>query len=599
MSRQNTQAARLARQTSTKKEPQARASYMTPQMRNQFKELHDEVKGLLKLGHISKSTLDKVVKLNRFLDTNPEAIRRAIEADDKEHEIEIRYLKSRCMAAEIFDQFGLIDEAGEACKEGAEILKQFVLTSNTPCKAPENEKPLLREKIRLCIDYAQMHYYRKHKYAAAKKIVLTCRDLVENKLQDEKKFHCFGTLGQIYYLAAKIHRQQYDYAKAEEYFSLAIENYHRRAELKIRDYKKSLETYPYLIQQETALSSLKSGIALALGIGWLNYSRGHLHQALYNNINPARILLLQAHDELSEAYINLIEAAIKRALSCNDVQSLERAAELAEKSYDTFRKNNHRRYMARAAWEQGLTYFDLGQLSEAEEKAREVQAIAAESSDNRWSCNSLILRSRIERRRGSLNEKARPRKCLEAEKLASMALSIADEHNQIFCKINALITRSVTRIDMGRFKEARQDLENALALNEESSTSKGAKAANPKIEALCYLSLARSYAREREGLKAQEYLLKWNKLEKEVEHEYVRELANTVSKEIADLKTDFVIKAESSLDLNYKCHAKGLRAFLMAQAKVKAHEKQEVARLLGISRQTLFEWEREMTQKDN
>lgn len=578
-----------------------RAGNMTTRLRDQFQSLHDEVKKLLKQGCISRSTLEKVKELSQFINDHRVAIRRFIERSDQDHQMELRYLKSCCMTAEIFDQFGLRHEAQKASQEGAEFLKEIPSEIDPEMKFKDSRE-VVREKIRLSIDYVQTHFYRAHNYHDAQKIVIRCRDFVEKVLQKKGEFNCYGTLGQIYYVAGKIYRQQNDYGKAEECFSLAIENYYQRARAKIEQFKRTPGNSKQDCQRlddDLALTRLKSGISLALGIGWINYARGHLQQALNTNINPARVLLLHARDELSSAYLDLIYSSIARALSKKDAAKLKKAIELAEGAYNVFSKNEHGQYMGRAAWELGLAHFYNGNLDVAEEWARKVEATALESDDYRWVCNALILRGRIEHKRGQLDELHKVERYLRAEELASSARENAEEHHQTLCEINALMTRSAVRIDLERTVEAREDLGKALALNRESNSSNTGNTANPKVEALCYLYLSRSYAREGERFNANENFLKWKDLERDVEHIYVREIANEVEQEIKSLKKDFVIKAGAVADLDYRKWKKRLQLFLLQEAENSPDdEKKEIAERMGISRQTLLDWKRDLENED-
>jgi DNA-binding NtrC family response regulator len=87
----------------------------------------------------------------------------------------------------------------------------------------------------------------------------------------------------------------------------------------------------------------------------------------------------------------------------------------------------------------------------------------------------------------------------------------------------------------------------------------------------------------------------WKSVEKDVEHEYLRSLASDVAREVNELNKDFVLEATPTLDLKYRDHQKALRRFLLDQADQRGKRtKEEVAETLGISRQTLFEWEREL-----
>src|SRR3712207_7800854 len=55
----------------------------------------------------------------------------------------------------------------------------------------------------------------------------------------------------------------------------------------------------------------------------------------------------------------------------------------------------------------------------------------------------------------------RSNRLAEADRLASKALELSGERNQKQCRINALIARGVTRIELGEMTAARKDLTQA------------------------------------------------------------------------------------------------------------------------------------------
>jgi len=551
--------------------------------------LHTPVKQRLKGGIINLTTRDLARELSHFIDADESSIREEIaRGGERGEQGELLLLKSFAMCSEVFQQFGLADEAESAAREGKKFL-DYVLPLEGPCKLVQTESPeLLRERVRLILDFVLAHYYRRHRYTTAKSIILRCRDFVEGTLRKAETFPCHGTLGQIYAALGRCSRQLAD-TDAEEFFSRAVEHHFHRARRKFEQFPSDSEEHREARREELALATLRSGISLGLGIGWVNYAKGHLRRALHNNLIPARVLLLNASDELSAAYVDLVLASVKRALAKEGEVSLSEATDLALKSYEAFRRNEHRRYLARAAWELGLIYLQSGQIKEAHDKAREVRNISRALNDRRWLCNSLILRSRIARK---------CRRLARADWLASKAIELSGERNQKLCRINALIARGITRIDLGETKLARKDLTQALGLNREPAPADDTRPVNPKIEALCCLHLARSYARDREGARAEEYLQRWKAIREEVEHRYVRDLAEEVEGEIDALEADFVIKAGAGIDLNYKKHLRALQKFLIDQAKNDSSEKQKVASKLGITRQALYEWEKEIKKQD-
>jgi tetratricopeptide (TPR) repeat protein len=487
-------------------------------------------------------------------------------------------------------------------QEGEQIFRQLSSGGLRPARA-DGERRILREKVRLCLNYAQSFHYRAHEYDKAEEIIKCCRDFVMEELRDEEDFQCFGTLAQINYYLGRVYRQKLDYETAERCFALSMENYYERAGERINRLEQdpSLRKDPARLQrlkaEELAFATYRSGVVLALGLGWMAYARGHLTKALQTSIIPARILLRHAQgDELSIAYIDLIYASILRALSGRDAKGLKPAIENALRAYRVFERNEHWRYMARAAFELSLAYFNNGELGRALTYTDEVAKLSEESDDQRWLCHSLVIRSRILRMQADRApaEKDRHKKIQQAEQMATTALTKSQTHKQKLCEIDSRMTRGGVRIDLKKYAEARVDLEEALKLNTSVGSKPDRHIGNVKITAVCYLFCARSWALEGKGAKALEYFHLWKALEQEVEHKYVRDLASQVEREIEDLGKCLIIEVKSDEDFSYWTQEKKLRRFLIDQLNLSKISKKEMANKLGVSRQTLNDWEKEL-----
>ncbi|MBO0799592.1 MAG: tetratricopeptide repeat protein, partial [Blastocatellia bacterium] len=410
-------------------------------------------------------------------------------------------------------------------------------------------------------------------------------------------FPCFGTVGQISYYLGRVYRQMGRFDEAEENFAKAIEYYHRRAEQKKRQYAAD----PRRVRLEVDFALHRSAICLGLGIGWVNYTRGHLTSALHNNIIPARIVFLNTNDELNQASLNVILGAIKR--SARNRKEVRSSLEPIQRAYDVFASYGHRRYLAWAAHGLSLANFYGGNFAAAREKQAEMMKIAEELHDFEWQSTSFTLRSRI-------NSRLNDNRAAEAD--ASRAYELADEHGQVLGKIDALIWRGWARMQLGRHAEARADIAEALELNrQQPAANRTAETSNPRIEALCHLNLAYSHALEHEGRKARAHFKQWEEMSREVEDGRVHDVAADVARAIGKLSSDFIVESielddpgltrrkidsdnpELRRRLNYKTNLRNLQKFLVGEAKEVSEEKQDIAKLLGISRQTLFQWENE------
>ena len=137
----------------------------------------------------------------------------------------------------------------------------------------------------------------------------------------------------------------------------------------------------------------------ALGLGWINHTRGYYRRALLHNIYPARALFTFADDKLNVARLNLLEGAILRVLAGYDQEKLKKAINLIEDSMSEF--EGHQRYSAKATYELVLGHLYMENLTEARKALIELTKLAKSIEDKRWLFYSSILGSRIDLRMGT------------------------------------------------------------------------------------------------------------------------------------------------------------------------------------------------------
>jgi hypothetical protein len=212
----------------------------------------------------------------------------------------VNYLKGKCLLAETYDYFGRTQEARLTIEsEGKRILDglqgRLILTG-------ENERRVIREKIRLSLLYSHVMLYREHSYKAFIDSVRRCQDVL-SKISDAQMFPCWGMRAQIAYYLARAYRQTNEFDLAEELFSNSIEFTHRRAQRKKSEYERSEhhDVHRKEYEDELAFARYRAGISLGLGLGWVNFTKGLLTSALRHNILPARVLLEHTDDKLNKA----------------------------------------------------------------------------------------------------------------------------------------------------------------------------------------------------------------------------------------------------------------------------------------------------------
>jgi tetratricopeptide (TPR) repeat protein len=526
----------------------------------------------LKQGSYDLSLLDSAKRLNKILraNTNSDETRSTAE-----------YLKMRCMISEYLDYFGRFEEAKEFLSDGQKVLDKVRRRKKSAVyiKTLKGLK-LAREEIRFCLEYAQT-FYRGHHYRKAKEILTDCLNVVTNHIADEDNFPCYGTRARTMYYLGRVHRQENDYDLAESCFIEAIHFHHQRATRKLKGYRSksstSAKNNEQAIREELDFARHKSALCLALGLGWVSYTRGALKRAK-SYIMPARVLLLSTNDIINTAYLQLIQGAIERSLAGRDHKKLIRATDLLRKSCDTFEQVGHKAYLARAALELSLAYLYSGDTAAADQERKRVEDISSERDDRRWCCNSWILESRIRRAEGNLQA---------AEELASKASVQADKNKQFLCKIDALIARAEARILIKRFAGAQADLQEALKTNAgeyPDGQRRTAETTNEKIEAVCNLLLAKTFILQNDSHQATAPLRRWYELREHVEHVSVRELAEEVEKSFERLRTPFVIPSSPST-LDFKHHRDALYEWLRREAQHQTPIKGAQDKLMGITRE--------------
>lgn len=562
-------------------------------MESFYKKL-EYIKSQLKAGRFDSSLIQHADILRKMV----ESLKDTLRAQD-----EISYLKSKSIMSEVYYYFGELGKAREAVTEGEKIFDQLKAKSiSLQGGAPR----LIREQIRLSLAYIQANLYREHNYIECKKRILFCRDLTLRLKRPD--FPCWGTQAQIMHALGRVHRQVNEFNLAEECFAESINFYYERAEQKRKLYEKGDQRDHQQLQAEISFSNYRSAIALGLGLGWVNFTKGLLTMALHHNIIPARALLAHTGDELNKAYLAILFGAIKRCLAGNSIEKLDEAISVIEKAHEDFKKAGHLRYTARASYELSMAYLysfylhkkqgnskkEKEQIEKARESINTVLELSQQGSDHRWISNAYIIQSRIERWDGNYKR---------AEQIASEALEVANKSNQVLCKIDANLARARVRIKLKDIEGARKDLDQAQALNQRSSSVDdndpiipAAEPRNPRIQAVCYLNLARICVLSEEGSQAKEYLSLGRDLLKGVEHVIIHKLADNIEKEVNKLNRNFIIQADDKLkdNIEHEYYNWGLKAFLIRQAYLQTKNKNKVAELLGISVNTLKNWQTEI-----
>ena len=486
-------------------------------------------------------------------------------------------LKCRSLVCEVRDWIGRTKDAQSVVERGEEVWSRIVAS---PPPREDQALRLARERARFVADYARVFCYRERNYEEAERILKDCREFVTRHVE-APVFPCYGTRAQISYFLGCAYRQLGDLARAEEEYGRALELHRLRAEAAVKNHGLTSERG----QEEIAFARHRTAVIVGLGVGWVNYTRGYLGDALHSNITPTQTALIECNDPVTSAYLSLIRGAILRSLAgSTDDAKLAEARAAAEYAYAVFTGADYRHdaYATRAAREVALSWLysrDSEKFSKAQDFIEAMERLAGK--DQTWQANALIVRSRLHRLKGEGRE---------ALKAAENAVRLTAHQEEPLGGIDALIARGEALQELGQLVDAERDFRQALRLVQESG---GRAPANPKLEGVLAIHLARTCVRTGDERRALDWLQEWERVGHSVEHRSIHERAADVKEELSKLRRDFVVPVNES-DLAYEKHEADLRKWLIERAKAKGPRQDDVAKALKVSRGTLGNWEREL-----
>ena len=595
--------------------------------------VYNQIRDSFKKGLLDKTTLGNAeFLLNAFKRNKAEIERRR----------EYEYLHSLCFIAEIFERIGDNGRALATLGIETSTIFSFPHFEALPQGADPTMRRVMREKIRLVLDWAISRYYRRQEYLTALGIADRCEQLVKDMIYLSDQMPCLGTLAQIYRLKGNIYRQLQLYPEAEKWFGKAIINYYVRAQLRIKERNREIarlsEDHPRTsgvekkiarlnteLQNDLSLATRRVAMILTQGFGRIAYRQGQLSRAEYTYLLPARLLLLLSESEIVKAYNRLVISAVLRSVADPDGKRVIKALSEAQEAERTFEEFNYRRYVLRAKFEQALCYLRMKNHYQAGETAAAVRGQAEQLPDHRLAHDSILLLSRIALETGSPDG---------AFELAEEAFRRAERHG--LGKIESLIRLAESKFALGRHGEARAELEAAARINrrkppptqtspastnrsgrqddnielrpsddfdvwqpDDLSNPPGQDGADIILDAQIHFLLARIHLAEGHIHRAQP---EWNigdRLASRIEHAFIKETRDKIKDDMDAYRESLVIRVREDESLDYDDYRPMLLDFLIKQATSRSKSKTstEIAKLLGVSRQTLIQWRSEIEKQ--
>jgi tetratricopeptide (TPR) repeat protein len=343
----------------------------------------------------------------------------------------------------------------------------------------------------------------------------------------------------------------------------------------------------------------KQAMIVGLGFGWTNMTRGFLARAEHA-LTTARSMLASVNDPLVSAYVDLLYSTIQRCRAGSDQEQIEAVILQLQITRRTFIA--HPRYQARTCWELALAKTSMGDITGAQKDLSVVASYADRTANQKWQVNVQILKSRIFQRQGKIEEAL-----ASAEMAINKAMS--PESKAILPLVDAYLTRGETYLALAastdpekHYLNARRNFEDALQgiFRHKPTARTPDYLANPKIAAVCSLRIAQCYLGLGMQMNAKEHFATWLRLEPHVEHQWVRELAEQVRAEIEVLSMDFNISALDHNKWSYADNIARLRWWLLTQSLRQTNQNySEAAKLIGVQRATLYQWQTQGRGKRN
>lgn len=514
----------------------------------------------------------------------------------KQH-FEYEYYHCLCLIAEIFERFGRNDLALETLQIESETITRVAVLKDSSRIDNLAERRILREKVRLVLDWADSNFYRHHLYTQALELARHCERMVKKDICVAHKLPCYGTLAQIYRLKGKIYRQQRRFMEAEQSFGKAIINYYLRAQHRMKRTGREIDALASKPDQAEAEQERKKlqakqdddqrlvvrrvAMIMSQGFGWIAYQQGFLQRAHYSYLIPARFQLLDSEDKIVKGYNRLVTCSVLRSMEDSEGWRVSKALSEAREAEQYFRSCDHQRFILRARFEQGHCHLRLNEYERVEELAESIRAYAEQVRDDRWLCNAYLLQARVAKDLGD------PKQALE---IALKAETKAGQH--VGARIEALFLLVEIKLVLHRGSDARADLQAIAKITD------GETIHNPLLDARFHFLLAKAYLAEKEFYLAEQAYEAGRLRSEIIEHFFIKQLETEIKEEFERSRQIFTIKITEDSPLDFQTYRPQLLEFLIKQAQLrsKSKTKSDVAQQLGISRQTLLQWEQEIAK---
>lgn len=419
------------------------------------------------------------------------------------------------------------------------------------------------------------YHIRQHsrsEYQTALQLLEKIQKYVVDELphQHSRVRESFGLLGLTLFLKGRVLMAQGTYERSREAFRQSAEAYVNRLRQKeefFRDHR--ITQAPY--RQKTSVTLRRAALVTAFGDGYLSFLGSQINRAL-EALTLARATLTQNGGRIHLSYVDVWYYACQRAKHSSNEEEIDKVIKGLESSCETLMglaKNT--RYAHRAAVEMALALYYKAKLSAQDDELFFEQAmnLLQQAIDYAEVINekkeyknphllgdaliykSYFLRAHFRSSRKSVQRPADFQDLMLALAAAEKARDVSEKQGTAPLKSEAWAALGAVYTDLVEYRQGMGedyfvDFDKALQALRRALKDTGG---NVRLNAACYLRLARlSLLNPDTKLMAYGYFEQWKKLEDQVEHAYLREMARDLEGEDKLAYPYILVRANKSLE---------------------------------------------------
>jgi tetratricopeptide (TPR) repeat protein len=485
-------------------------------------------------------------------------------------------VKLRNMVAEVLDYHGRISEAAEICLSHGSAVRlsmNQLIERNRPGPVNTEERQFLKQQIWALL-HAGMAEYRAGNFDGARDSFQicdrACREFVV--CPDDP---AWGTRARIAYCLGLVFRETCEHSNALAYFSDSVEHGYKALYLREKLRSRELSRLSYV--------AIAKNLGLGLAYVYADIGRPDLAIPL---LVSAKSILQSLPEVFISSYVDLIYANVLRAKSSIPLDLHDSISRLSN-CYEIFTNQSHLPYRARASYylavalihrarpDESLVASDncSRDLDSAQRFADELKDYAAASGDRRFDLYRFVLNSRIQRKLDNLDK---------AAEWATFVIGDKKFVGKDGVFIEGLIAHGEARERSGDLRAALEDFHNALSVTR-----------NPRVKAACLLHLSRIQSRSGNGREAARHLREFVEIKSSVTHVHIRNLEAQAREALERIGQDIFLRLTDD-DIDAAAVEQRVRRFLVDWAKSRCSNDSDAARLLNVSRQTLYNWAKQL-----